>query len=597
MSLAIPETTEELRKLLTYHQELYDRGEPEITDAEYDELYKHWDESNGFISVSDSKHEQLPFWAGSLSKVYSIEKVDRWIKRNNYSGTFLIQGKYDGMSATYDGKTLYTKGNGWKGQNISRLLPLLNLPKIDDLIVRGELILKKSKFSEIGEGYKDSRNLVTSSATRLESNGMEQHFDFIAFEVVNRRMTIKDEVELLKSLGFNVAQYVEVPKLTLDLLLHYSSKFQLLQYDVDGIVVSFANERTRHDGKDPQNSIAFKVRGIPIETTVRKIEWNPSKRQLYIPTVIFDEIIFEVKDEEGNITSTTKVSRATGHNAGLLKRRGIGIGSKIGVIKAGKIIPYILNVYEESDQLDLPDDAEWINAVNVKCSDNNEKVKIKKLSNQFNILRMPNIREAKSKELIKLGVKDLFDIFRIDVSSVLKQEQIDSILDLLQELSQVQLLELSGLFTGMATDILTCFVNKYPKFLDPDFNKMFDQDDWYRACLTINGFGDKRAEIISNNIYDFFDWYGNNIEYIQFKENESTTLLEGYFFCFSGCRPDDKMKNDIFSKGGRVTPSVTKATTTLVYNGQDNTIKYKKAAEKNLEIITMEEFKQMLTEF
>ena len=63
-----------------------------------------------------------------------------------------FSGKLDGISALYttEGKEpkLYTRGNGSVGQDVSHLIPFLRFPKRENLVIRGEIIITKTKFSE-----------------------------------------------------------------------------------------------------------------------------------------------------------------------------------------------------------------------------------------------------------------------------------------------------------------------------------------------------------------------------------------------------------------------------------------------------------------
>lgn len=132
-------TLPELVALIEYHNRRYwELGEPEIPDARYDELMRA-------LAGLDPGNELLtrvyaPAVAGSgkvrhknpmlsLDKAYSLEEVLKWADK--YARTpdepLLVEPKYDGISAGYDGRILSTRGDGELGENITAKLPLIEL--------------------------------------------------------------------------------------------------------------------------------------------------------------------------------------------------------------------------------------------------------------------------------------------------------------------------------------------------------------------------------------------------------------------------------------------------------------------------------------
>ncbi len=152
---------DEFRKLLSdlsnnYHNKTIKNEKDEITleDNDYDsllEIYrqKFGEEYNkiGFIPGGNIFKETLPKYMGSLNKIKTEEELNRWIKK--YSGPYVITDKIDGISALYNGKKLWTRGDGKVGTNISHILKYLNLPRIkQDCLVRGELYIPKKIFEQ-----------------------------------------------------------------------------------------------------------------------------------------------------------------------------------------------------------------------------------------------------------------------------------------------------------------------------------------------------------------------------------------------------------------------------------------------------------------
>ena len=99
---------------------------------------------------NDVKKIVLPYWMGSMDKATDNKTLNRFI--NKYNNNFSISEKLDGLSGLliYKPNTspiLTTRGNGKTGQDISYLIPYLNLPNLNkDLVIRGEFIISKAKF-------------------------------------------------------------------------------------------------------------------------------------------------------------------------------------------------------------------------------------------------------------------------------------------------------------------------------------------------------------------------------------------------------------------------------------------------------------------
>lgn len=131
----------ELTDFLQIANALYRGGEPVISDADYDfvylaELKKRHPDHPLLHSIEPEptfagKTVDLPVIMLSTDKAYSLEEVERWASRiekaaqeigtDLLSLTFKVTPKLDGYAAYDDGQTLYTRGDGRKGQDIGRV--------------------------------------------------------------------------------------------------------------------------------------------------------------------------------------------------------------------------------------------------------------------------------------------------------------------------------------------------------------------------------------------------------------------------------------------------------------------------------------------
>ena len=130
----------------------YCNSKPVMEDDEYDILKEYIEEKfpenaaikegHTMCSVAvEKKKMTLPFEMWSMDKFKTEQQITTWLKQ--YKGPFVISAKVDGVSAGYstmgDKPTLFTRGNGRVGQDISHAIPYLNLPTKKGIEIRGEL--------------------------------------------------------------------------------------------------------------------------------------------------------------------------------------------------------------------------------------------------------------------------------------------------------------------------------------------------------------------------------------------------------------------------------------------------------------------------
>ena len=122
-------------ELLAFHDRQYwELNEPLISDVRYDEIVEHLrrlDPQNALLSrihtpqvESGGKVRHLRPML-SLDKAYSLAEVLEWAHK--YARTpeeiVLVEPKYDGISANFDGKILSTRGDGKTGVPPPTTLP------------------------------------------------------------------------------------------------------------------------------------------------------------------------------------------------------------------------------------------------------------------------------------------------------------------------------------------------------------------------------------------------------------------------------------------------------------------------------------------
>ena len=399
----------------------------------------------GYEVVSELPKERHPSPMLSLDKTKDVDQLVSWL--GDKEG--LLSWKMDGLTVvlTYEDGQLakaVTRGNGEIGEVITpNARTFVNLPGSISykgrLTIRGEAIITYSDFEKINKAitdadakYKNPRNLCSGSVRQLSSQiTAERHVRFYAFSmVVPEDEALLDSVdnsfekrfEYLRGLGFETVEYERVIGLTLpDAVARFSAKIPANDFPTDGLVLSYDDiaygRSLGTTAKFPRNAIAFKWKDEEAETTLREIEWSPSRTGLINPVAIFDTV-----DLEG-----TDVSRASLHNISYIRDMKLGIGDRIKVYKANMIIPQVSENLTCSGIFSLPEacpacggsvetkndnGTETLHCINPECPAKN--IKLFSLFVSRNAMNIDGMSEATMEKFIGEGLlHTLSDIYHL----------------------------------------------------------------------------------------------------------------------------------------------------------------------------------------
>lgn len=367
--------TERLINLLNRASETYYNSDTEImTNLDYDKLYdtlialEHATgiilensptQNAGYAIQSNLPKIEHEYPALSLDKTKDIELFEKVFDLRDKMA--VIMWKEDGSTvvATYDDgtlTTLATRGNGKIGQDITHNAHLIHglpmtIPFSGHAVVRGEAVMSYTEFERINaslpEGkkpYDNPRNLVNATIQLTAERKMDNRIvNFHAFKLVHmdrefRCRTFERDMYTLSAMRMDTTQFNLVPVENLtDALKEFSKSAKDYGFPVDGLVVAANDvryaEKQPGTGKHPNRLVGFalKWQDDTVNTTLRKIEWSPSRTGLINPVAVFDPIRLE----------GTTVERASIHNVSILKQLRLRIGDEISVFKANKIIPQI----------------------------------------------------------------------------------------------------------------------------------------------------------------------------------------------------------------------------------------------------------------
>lgn len=348
---------EELEILLKVANALYRSGHPIIEDNEYDEYlnyFKTLDPENPFLlSVEpevliDSKTVPLPKKMLSTDKAYSFDEIKKWTERITKAASEIefdqnlieirVTPKLDGYAAYDDGVTLYTRGDGVRGQDITRAFErgLKVAQNAKRGLGAGEIVINKSYFDEIlSEKFENSRNIQAAIIA-------EKKVDEDVQNAIDNGACVFYPFSLLDNWTGSIE----------DLLSNFESILEKIwnsvDFDIDGLVLETKNlpikEYMGSTRKFHRWQIAFKVNDESAEVEVLKVVPQTSRTGRVSP----------VAELVPTKLSGATLSRATVHNYSMVKKNGVGHGAIIKLVRSGLVIPKIEEVIKRAEP-ELPE--------------------------------------------------------------------------------------------------------------------------------------------------------------------------------------------------------------------------------------------------
>lgn len=409
---------EKTEKMELYNQakEAYYNGEQIMSDLEFDELETELGlENQGYIG-SKSKHYtiQHPFIMGSISKVQVKfdengeidfnkyqQEIEKYLKKskffNRFDWGFEVTPKMDGCSfecvINYDGEliSVSTRGDGQFGKDIKNwFLPeweknykpkMKNwIHKLDEdsymylknFVIRGEILVDKKVFEEkyskdftiprsfvsgvINQDWEETpkqiemRNdlsFITYDYREIYENGtiLEVDYDdtYPGVIISDRNKLTRDKLNNFKEIYLGYLDYRD----------------NKCPFCLDGFVIKpYVNFRLQDNTRERQEDcVAVKFTPEIVETQIENIEWKLGKSGEYFPTSVVREVILGGK----------KVNRVSLHNYDYIVRNQCGINSCVSISLAGDIIPFVIKINNQSNNLVKPDDSYIISDENSGC--------------------------------------------------------------------------------------------------------------------------------------------------------------------------------------------------------------------------------------
>ena len=379
----------ELRSLIEYHNRRYfELDEPEISDAEYDELVRELralEEAHPDLLTPDSPTQRpggaptslfapvrhaVPMM--SLDNAFSFEELQAWGKRMEryISGDvdYVCELKIDGiaMSLRYEhGRYVQaaTRGDGTTGEDVTENVRTIGaIPEQlhdgdvgvpGELEVRGEVYMPIASFTALNEAqgasggrlFANPRNSAAGSLRQKDpSITAKRDLSFWAYQLGavegGPKFTRHSEMlDWLGALGFPVNPNIETLD-TLDDVFAYCQRWMAnrhdLPYEIDGVVVKVDDLAQRGElgstSKAPRWAIAFKFPPEERNTLLKDILVSIGRTGKATPFAQLEPVF----------VGGSTVGVATLHNEDQVRAKDVRPGDTVVVRKAGDVIPEVV---------------------------------------------------------------------------------------------------------------------------------------------------------------------------------------------------------------------------------------------------------------
>ncbi len=593
---------------------LYRAGEQLISDERYDFVYleelRSRNPNHPYLHtvepepLVEAKTIELPFRMLSTEKAYAFPVIERWAKRIDKAAEecgvdfgslkFRATPKLDGFAAYDDGQTLYTRGDGRRGTDITRVFDR-GLQVADGGkrgLGAGEIVVSRSYFQQyLADLFDNSRNFQASLIK-------EKELEPPAAEAIRLKKAAFFPFSLLPSWE---GPWLELSK-SFDAII--DDLWQKIDFDVDGIVIEVLDETikefmgaTRHHHRW---QIAFKRNTETAEVEVLRVVAQTSRSGRVNP----------VAEVEPTRLSGALIKRATAHHYNMVRQNGVGPGALIKLSRSGEVIPKIEKVLvpvepqlpEACPSCDSP--LIWENDYLLCVNNMNCPAQItNSVEHFFKVLgNNDGFGPSSIRKLYEGGIKTLPEIYCMEEEQFVglgfgpKQAE-NMVVQLQRSLTEPiedwRFLAAFGIYRmgmGNCEKLLSVY----------SLEKVFALSR--EEIVTIKGFSEKIAEAMlsglaaSAELFDTMYKMGFNLSETPLstvKESPGNSPLAGKLIVFTGAMQTgsrDEMKKQAKILGARIGDSITGKTDLLVCGEKVGAAKLKKAEILDVQIVSETEY-------
>jgi DNA ligase (NAD+) len=283
---------------------------------------------------------------------------------------FWIDPKLDGLAVEliYERGVLVraaTRGDGEVGEDVTRNMrtvknlplvlapPRLGVPEL--LEVRGEVVMRTREFLQLNERqaqrgekvFANPRNAAAGSVRQLDPRVTDQRpLRFFAYGIGRVELpagqswrTQEEIVHGLGELGFAIppqATRCDRPEEVESAFLAFLENRAGMPFEIDGLVAKLNRVDLQRflgfTARAPRWALALKFPAHQAETVLRDIQIQVGRTGVLTPTAVLEPVTV------GGVTVTS----ATLHNESHIREKGLRIGDRVIVQRAGDVIPEIV---------------------------------------------------------------------------------------------------------------------------------------------------------------------------------------------------------------------------------------------------------------
>jgi DNA ligase (NAD+) len=388
---------EELRELIRrYEHAYYVLDQPEVSDAEYDALFlelRRIEEERPDLLIVDSPTQRVGGEASdqfakvrhrspmlSLQNAFDEAEIRAFDKRVRAAigdkVRYCAELKIDGLaiSLTYAKGRLQraaTRGDGTVGEDVTAnvrtirsvplaITPMAGLPDVFE--VRGEVYFPIAAFEKLNreveasgrQRYVNPRNTAAGSVRQIDPNVTASRDLQTFMYTLDPGGPCRSQWEVLGALekmGFRVNKHRRRLN-SIEEVIEYHAEWQRrrheLEHEIDGVVIkvdSFAQQlELGFVARSPRWAIAFKYAPEEAETEVEEIACYVGRTGVLTPVAHVKPVVV------GGVT----IRNVTMHNEAQVNEKGVYVGARVVIHRAGDVIPEIVSVKEPKPGWKMP---------------------------------------------------------------------------------------------------------------------------------------------------------------------------------------------------------------------------------------------------
>lgn len=595
---------------------------------DFDELYAFDERVKKAIENADDGIEQIEF---EMPEGQEIEKQSK-IK-------YVVETKIDGLSVSLEYKKGIfvrgaTRGNGLVGEDITdNLKTIKHIPKKlkepIDIIVRGEVFIGKQEFEKMNQEreeneeslFANARNAAAGSLRQLDSKITAlRPLDIYIFNVQKCEDVIFtshiEALEYLEKIGFNVNPVRvlcnSIPE-AIEEINKIGDNREELTFGIDGAVIKVDDLKMREtlgtNYKTPKWAIAYKYPPEKKETLLKDIVFQVGRTGAITPMAILEPV---------KVAGST-ISKTTLHNEDFIKEKDLRVGDTVVIQKAGDVIPEVVEVLKNkrtgketpfvminkcpvcgADAI-REEGESAVRCIGIECPAKQYRNILHFVSREaMNIKGLGDsiIEELLDRKLIS-NIADIYSLKLEDIAS-LKKNGKKFAQNLIEAINASKKNELYRLINGLG---IRHIGSKAAKQLAKKYQTMENlQNATLESLISIDDMG----EIMAESVFEFFS-QNQTIDLIKKLESAGLNMksetevsgdgrFDGMIFVLTGGLENYSRKEAeeiIENLGGKTSSSVSKKTT-YVLAGEDGGSKLTKAQELGIEIISEEQFINMI---